>query len=377
MPDKLEQQVPVKVREMDKPRLKTELQYYGVRVKPGTLAGRNGGAGPAEGIVLLIGNMVVSVPAYSAYVDQSPIELREQDGGWVLTKGKQKIPVEIADYSGFHTQRTAAGRLFSEIALIHGNGCLGSTIWQACAFWGTPKACRFCGIGLSMRSGLTVGRKSLTELTYVAQAAEKHGIQHVVLTSGSEKDAQEIEYLADSIAALKQSTGLKVQAQCRPPRDLKLLNKLKESGADTLAINVESFDSDVLTKIAPNKAELGLAKYIEAWDQAVELFGKNQVISFVLVGLGETNRSLNMGVKLLAKLGVYPFLVPLRPIPATSMQDSHPPDPAKMQHVYVEAARIIKEAGLSWQKIKAGCGRCPACSALPDYEEVDFAKEGV
>ena len=358
------------VMEMVKPWLKTELQSYGVRLKPGTLVGRNGGAGPAEGIVLLIEDMVVSVPAFSTYVAQSPFELIERDGECFLAEGEQTIPVRIPDYTRFHTQRTSDRRLFSEIALIHGDGCLGSTVWQGCVFWGTPKACQFCGIGLSLRSGLTVGQKSLTELVCVAQAAEELGIQHVVLTSGSEKDGKEIEYLADSITALKQSTGLKIQAQCRPPQNINLLKKLKEAGADTLTINAESFDSDVLTKIAPNKAELGLSKYIESWEKAVELFGKNQVVSFVIVGLGETNHSIHEGVKLLARIGVYPFLVPLRPIPATSMQDSQPPSPARMKHVYVQAARIIKEAGLSCQKISAGCGRCTACSALPDYEEV-------
>ena len=59
---------------------------------------------------------------------------------------------------------------------------------------------------------------------------------------------------------------------------------------DSVGIHVESFDIDVLSKVAPCKARIGQAEYVRAWKKAVEIFGPNQVSSFLIVGLGESEK---------------------------------------------------------------------------------------
>ena len=86
-----------------------------------------------------------------------------------------------------------------------------------------------------------------------------------------------------------------------------MLHLLKEAGVDTVGIHIESFDLDTLNRVAPAKAAIGLKRYEEAWKKAVELFGPNQVSSFVVVGLGEDPHSIISGSSLLADMGVYPL----------------------------------------------------------------------
>jgi biotin synthase-related radical SAM superfamily protein len=99
------------------------------------------------------------------------------------------------------------------------------------------------------------------------------------------------------------------------------------------------------------------------------LFGKNQVSSFIILGLGEKPQSAIEGVKLLCDMGVYSFIVPLRPIPGTPLGMTPPPKSDYMISIYEQAAVILKESGLSWKNSKAGCVRCGACSGLPDFED--------
>jgi biotin synthase-related radical SAM superfamily protein len=73
---------------------------------------------------------------------------------------------------------------------------------------------------------------------------------------------------------------------------------------------------------------------------------------------------------LLCELGVYPFIVPLRPIPGTPLAHTTPPSPAKMISIYQQVSSLLKKHELSWEKSKAGCVRCGACSALPDFEDM-------
>jgi hypothetical protein len=69
-----------------------------------------------------------------------------------------------------------------------------------------------------------------------------------------------------------------------------------------------------------------------------------------------------------AELGVYPFVVPFVPIAGTPLEAQPTPDPAFMRRLLPEVAAAIRDAGLSRSSIRAGCGRCGACSTLAAHE---------
>jgi hypothetical protein len=70
----------------------------------------------------------------------------------------------------------------------------------------------------------------------------------------------------------------------------------------------------------------------------------------------------------LVNLGVYPFVVPFVPISGTPLESWPPPTPSFMDAVLAPLARMLAANGLNAAEIKAGCGRCGACSALSTYE---------
>jgi putative N-acetyltransferase (TIGR04045 family) len=217
----------------------------------------------------------------------------------------------------------------------------------------------------------TLAQKTPEQLAQVAKTARiQDAISHVVLTSGTaEPPGSEISYLARCTGAIKAATGLAVHVQFAPPKDLKQIDGLKRAGVDTVGIHIESFDRKTLARIAPAKAAIGLQRYEHAWRRAVELFGPNQVSSFLIAGLGEPEESIVWGSEVLADLGVYPFVVPLRPIPGSRLQNARPPNPGSMQRIYAAVANVLQTKGLSARNSLAGCVRCGACSALHAFEE--------
>jgi radical SAM protein (TIGR04043 family) len=178
-----------------------------------------------------------------------------------------------------------------------------------------------------------------------------------------------VEHLASSCRYLKSGIDLPIHVQIMPSREKRLLELLKLSGADTIGIHIESFDQKVLNQVAPCKTHYSLQDYMTSWKECVRLFGINQVSSFIILGLGETANSVIDGVNVLCDLGVYPFIVPLRPIPGTPLGMNRPPDSGYMISIYEKAAVILQKSGLSWKNSKAGCVRCGACSGLPDFED--------
>ena len=348
----------------------TEIQSLGVRI-PENAIKRKGGAGPAEAGSLVMGGFAVSVPTSSPYVVRSPYSLKTRNNRLLLCKdGSEILPVETVSRPRFYDETTRDGTVCQKIALLHGTDCMATTVLQTCAYWSTPNRCRFCGIELSLANRNTIALKTPDQLAETAaRSKELDGVRHVVLTTGAATPLEkEFSILADSAGAIKKRTNLPIHAQVMPPRHMENLQELRDAGVDTVGIHMESFDPEVLKKMAPVKAALGLSRYRESWQEAVRIFGPNQVSSFILAGLGEEPDSVISGSDLLADMGVYPFVVPLRPIPGSYMAETLPPDPEIMKTIYLEVARILSRKGLSYATSLAGCVRCGACSALPAYE---------
>lgn len=349
----------------------TEIQSTGIRV-PETILGRSGGAGPAEGRAFLIGGVPVNVPISAGYTLNSPFALADEGCGryMLLKNGRPVVPIAVVPAPRFYGQTDSDAIPYKKIALLHGRDCLATTVLQHCVNWKNDRRCAFCATQISLEKNTTIARKTPGQLAEVARAAAAtDGVRHVVLTSGTgDPPGSEIPYLAECAAAIKAAAGLPVHVQFLPPDDLGLMDRLKAAGVDTVGIHIETFHLPTLERVAPAKARIGIVGYETTWRRAVALFGPNQVSSFLIAGLGEPPDTIVSGSEVLADLGVYPFVVPLRPIPGSWLQNHRPPDAELMFRIYSAVANVLRRKGLSSKLNLAGCVRCGACSALRHYE---------
>jgi hypothetical protein len=60
--------------------------------------------------------------------------------------------------------------------------------------------------------------------------------------------------------------------------------------------------------------------------------------------------------------------VPFVPIAGTPLESHPAPSPGFMHEILTPLTRMLRAGGLSATDIKAGCGKCGACSALSTYE---------
>jgi radical SAM protein (TIGR04043 family) len=357
---------------MDSKTLKVELQSYGLRI-PDTKHIRRGGAGPTGGIHLrILPDTEGNIPVVGDFVDSSPYYLDQINGEyWVIRDGVAIAQVELMGAAKFYEHRTSIGTPMHKIGLLHCPTTFATTLLQTCVFWEDWRRCKFCGIELTLKDRTTVGfkdAKSLVETILLAR--ELDGISNIVFTSGVAKDEEKaLGKYAELCSEVKETTGLPIQLQIVPPEDPGWLKRLKNSGVEALGIHIETFDPDVFEKITPGKAKIGFNKYVETWKRAVDVFGAWQVSTYVLVGLGERMETIIDGAALCADIGVYPFIVPFRPIAGTPMEDVKPPDPQVMEYIYTEAAKILSKFDGGAKSSRAGCVSCGECSALPDFEK--------
>jgi radical SAM protein (TIGR04043 family) len=362
----------------DVARLLTALQSEGLRVEV-PLATRTGGAGPADAGMLYVEGVRATVPTAAEYVAGSPFVLRgEDDGGWAVYRdGVRLASASPAPRPRYYDLATADGVPYWQIALLHLDS-VASTVLQTCAYWGTDDQCRFCGIGVTLAAGRTIAKKTPAMLAEVAVAArDLDGAVDATLTTGSTATPDRgAMYVARCGAAVKEAAGLPVQVQFEPPGDLDVLDRVADLGIDSVGIHVESFDPVVLARVAPGKARWGIEAYFAAWERAVAAFGPGQVSTYVILGMGEDLELTVAGCRRAIDLGVYPFVVPLRPVPGSLMEEFRPPPREAVEAVYRRIVPHLAARGLSAAGVRAGCARCQACSGLGAFERSEGIRAG-
>lgn len=134
-------------------------------------------------------------------------------------------------------------------------------------------------------------------------------------------------------------------------------------------MHLEAVSNRVRNKIMPGKADVSLGYYFEAFKMAVAVFGKGNVSTYILAGLGDTQEEiLEMSHKLIA-IGVYPFVVPFVPIRNTPLENHNGPDKDFMHGILDPLARALVEAQMTSDTIESGCAKCGACSTLSTFEK--------
>jgi radical SAM protein (TIGR04043 family) len=143
---------------------------------------------------------------------------------------------------------------------------------------------------------------------------------------------------------------------------------MRAAGIDSLGMHLEAVSPQVRAQMMPGKAQVPVSRYMDAFEAAVAVFGRGQVSTYILAGLGDTREQILATCERLVVLGVYPFVVPFVPISGTPLEDHPAPQADWMRSILEPLGAMVSVAGLRSRDIKAGCGKCGACSSLSQYE---------
>jgi len=363
---------PAPARLAASPELISELQSFGVRWVDvrGPGLSRAGGAGPSDHKAVTLAGQTVMVPIFTHASSLSPYSADVDEGGTAATLRRDGRPIAELVFPRtprFYGRATADGIPYWKIARLHAADVLATTVLQTCIRYGRREtSCQFCAIGKSLASKSTIAEKTPAQLAeVVAAAVELDGIKHVVLTTGTpHTDDRGSRLLSEAARAIKERVAIPIQAQCEPPADLGWLERMATSGIDTLGMHLEAVTEEVRRRIMPGKAEVPVATYFEAFARAVAVFGRGQVSTYILAGLGDSREAILQACRALVDLGVYPFVVPFVPIAGTALEDHPAPTAGFLESVLADLARLLADAGMRSADSKAGCGRCGACSSL-------------
>jgi radical SAM protein (TIGR04043 family) len=260
---------------------------------------------------------------------------------------------------------TSDGIQMKKIALVHGIDCLASTIYQKCVYWACGEACKFCGIEISLENNATILEKNTHQMNEVIAIAKKENrCSHMTLTTGTDENPDKgAKRYVQMLSEIKEKNpDLPLHVQIEPVKDINYISELKDAGADTIGIHLEILDENIRKKITPGKARIPKEMFEKNWEHSLQVFGKNQVESFILTGFGESFDILIKNLERIISIGVIPFITPVRSIPSKKALPIT--DSSELQKIYRKAAQMMKSAGVNPLAHKAGCVRCGGCSAI-------------
>jgi radical SAM protein (TIGR04043 family) len=358
-------------------RLINELQTFGVRLadpKSGG-CGRRGGAGPSDHMPMTIDGSTVMIPVHNAPAFDSPYVAEKPDALGRSRIRRNRTPIGEVRFQlrpRFYDRSTADGIPYWKIATLHSRDVLATTVLQTCIrYQSRTKTCQFCAIGQSLAAGRTIERKTPEQLGEVAKAAvELDGVTHMVITTGTPASADRgAKILCESAIGVKSVVDLPIQGQCEPPDDDAWFQRMRDAGIESLGMHLEAVTEAVRARIMPGKAQVSVERYFKAFGASVRVFGRGQVSTYILAGLGDGKEELLDVCQRLIRAGVYPFVVPFVPIAGTPLESHPAPSPEFMHAVLAPLAEMLSRVDMKSSDIKAGCGRCGACSALSTYEK--------
>ncbi len=334
--------------------------------------GRKGGAGPLGGRYFILDDnkSLVNVALWNNK-EKTNLLLGERKGDFfeVYDNKNQRFfgNLKLVQNPKFYSQKTTDGIEMRKVALVHGIDCLASTIYQKCVYWACGEPCTFCGIELSLQYDTTIEEKNAKQMSEVITEAKKEGrCSHMTLTSGTDEniDKGANRYIELLKGIKKDHPDLPLHVQIEALEDLNYINKLKEAGADSIGIHIEVLDDSLRREITPGKFSISYEVFEKNWKHAIEIFGKNQVSSYVLTGFGESRAKFIENVEKVISIGVIPYITPVRSIPGK--RDLPITNHNDLLQIYRDSAKLMKQYGVNPLENKAGCVKCGGCSAIKE-----------
>lgn len=355
----------------------TALQSQGLNWVKQTELGlaRIGGAGPTDHKALNFAGQTLMIPLINEHVHNSPFKaVLTDDEEQVLIFENEKMlgAVHTPGKPRFYDLSTRDGVPYWKIATLHSHDVLATTVLQTCVrYRNRDTSCQFCAIEESLKTGKTIAEKTPAQLAEVARAAvELDGVKQLVMTTGTPKTLDRgAAVLAECAREVRRQVDIPIQAQCEPPDCDSWFGALKEAGVNALGMHLEAVSDRVRRDIMPGKASVPLTRYESAFKAAVAVFGRGNVSTYILAGLGDTEKEIiDVSLNLIA-IGVYPFIVPFVPVGGTPLEKHSKPSADMLDRIFRVVGPKLYESGMTSASLKAGCAKCGACSSLKSYEK--------
>jgi hypothetical protein len=299
-----------------------------------------------------------------SFDDASPFTLRRERGTLYVELGDLRLfPVEFEPRPAYYDRSTASGVAMRHVGVHRLQRQVLVEYNASCRFFAEKSACLFCGI-VSDRALLPPRYGKLfsvtpDEVAEVVAAAYDEGVaSEMQVTGGVLRERAEVQYFLEVGRAMQRRLGLDTvpgsQAVLTPPQSLGEIDSLRTAGWESVAFNLEVWDERLWPGFVPGKAALlPRARWLQALEHAVKVFGRGRVASVLVAGL-EPKRSYLEGVEWLAARGIHGVPIPFAPAPGSALEGHQTPTAAWHLDLLARVLDVWERHGLGAERHSSG-----------------------
>lgn len=281
-------------------------------------------------------------------------------GSFILTENGNKVfDIDFLERPEYYRHKTSSGVEMKNIAVYNHEGVVFVTYSNECHLKEKGLDCLYCNINATKDTYAEVEGiqwkypKQIAET--VSLAYKEPGRHHVTLTGGFIPEHREMDYYFDVAEAIQQETGLfdfNGTAVIGAPEDHSIIERYKEAGYRTLAINIELWDKNIFKSICPGKEQLsgGWENWKASLEHAAKVFGHGRVRSNIVAGI-EPKRSTLEGVDYLASQGVICFAGAWCPNPGSELENHRSPEPEWHWDLLTKIYEIYRKNGFTYDQL--------------------------
>lgn len=180
-------------------------------------------------------------------------------------------------------------------------------------------------------------------LTSLEAAVNQRKIKHVCIQALNYP--QVFSQLKTLVKEIKKQVNISVSVSCQPlvKENIKLLS---ESNVDRIGIALDAANATLFEKVKGKGTGSSYTwkNQFRILDEAIEVFGKGNVSTHVIVGLGETEKEVTQVIQKCVDMSILPALFAFTPIRGTALEYCSPPSIESYRRVQLARYLIVKGA---------------------------------
>ncbi len=358
--------------------LKIELLCYGIRSNeegvsfrsyPTRGKSRAGVAGSGRNFIVnprQEDEFIVNAGVLQPFLELSPFEFKKIDGkGWILKNGEKICRATFFEPKWHSTN-------VGETIRLHGKSSLALALTNVCIFKLLKNGCKFCIIDIGNEKvvqnpeDVAAKIKEIEDSSELRKFVDFDGFEGFVepedinINSGTLEENTLVKLYEKTAECIKAVSELPIGIEVTPIKEDGMI-KLKNAGIDSIYINMEVFSNYARRNFIPGKDDAyPREEYLKALENAVKIFGENQVASWILFGLENAEETVQ-GCEAIAEVGAIPLPRAFRPLFGSELEKKSPPNCEDAKKIYSAWTKILKRFNLDPLKTTAGCAKCGSC----------------
>ena len=278
----------------------------------------------------------------------------------IVARGDEKrAEAHFPERPAYYGKTTSDGSPMESVAVYGSDRNLFVAYSNECSYKDKGEDCLFCNINFTKD---TYGERDRISWKNARQVGETYAearrlglVDHITISGGVIPERRELEYYNDVAEAIQTIGGVEDfngTAVVAAPIDLRNIDRFKEAGFRTTAMNIELWEKGIYDVICPGKARDsgGWEHWREALEYAVGVFGHGNVRSNLVAGI-EPKRSTLAGIEYLSHKGVVATAGVWRPNPGSELYGHRAPEPEWYLDLAHKIAAIWRKAGFTWANL--------------------------